>query len=60
MHPTVERRFVPTPEATAAWNPDKLDAESWVQVAMSAGAKYIVLVADHMAGFALWDTKVSG
>ena len=50
--------YLPTPEATAKWNPSKLDTDQWASVAASFGAKYIVLVADHMAGFALWDTKL--
>ena len=50
--------FMPTPEATAQWNPDKLDTDQWAEVSASFGAKYIVLVADHMAGFALWNTSL--
>jgi alpha-L-fucosidase len=50
--------YIPTPEATSEWDPDKLDTDEWARVAASFGAKYIVLVADHMAGFALWGTKV--
>ena len=50
--------YVPTLEATAAWNPSALDTDQWVQSAADFGAKYIVLVVDHMTGFTLWDTSV--
>ena len=48
---------MPTREAVADWDPYNLDTDKWVQTAVSFGAKYIVLVADHMTGFTLWDTK---
>ena len=51
------RGYVPTREAVADWDPYNLDTDKWVQTAVSFGAKYIVLVADHMTGFTLWDTK---
>jgi alpha-L-fucosidase len=50
--------YVPTRDAVRAWNPSKLDTDEWVKTAVSFGAKYIVLVADHMTGFTLWDTAV--
>lgn len=48
---------MPSREGIAAWNPAALDTDEWARVAASFGAKYIVLVADHMTGFTLWDTK---
>jgi len=48
--------FVPNRGHIAAWNPAALDTDAWVATAASFGAKYIVLVADHMTGFTLWDT----
>lgn len=39
------------------FNPVKFNADEWVSIAKSAGAKYIVLVAKHTDGFCLWDTK---
>eukprot|EP01062_Namystynia_karyoxenos_P019965 TRINITY_DN1754_c0_g1_i4.p1 TRINITY_DN1754_c0_g1~~TRINITY_DN1754_c0_g1_i4.p1 ORF type:complete len:492 (+),score=146.75 TRINITY_DN1754_c0_g1_i4:81-1556(+) len=48
--------FVPTPAAAAEWDPHALDTDEWARVAASFGARYIVLVADHMTGFTLWDT----
>lgn len=34
-----------------------LDADAWLAAAQSFGARYAVLVADHMTGFALWPTR---
>jgi alpha-L-fucosidase len=48
--------FVPNRGHIAAWNPAALDTDAWVATAASFGAKYVVLVADHMTGFTLWDT----
>eukprot|EP01060_Flectonema_neradi_P011252 TRINITY_DN18350_c0_g1_i1.p1 TRINITY_DN18350_c0_g1~~TRINITY_DN18350_c0_g1_i1.p1 ORF type:complete len:467 (+),score=70.25 TRINITY_DN18350_c0_g1_i1:79-1479(+) len=50
--------WVPTVETAMNWTPNQLDTDKWVEVAMSFGAKHIVLVADHMTGFALWNTSV--
>ena len=50
--------YVPTAATTAAWNPSGLDTDEWARVSASFGAKYIILVAGHMSGFTLWDTKV--
>jgi hypothetical protein len=41
--------YVPTREAVAAWDPSLLDTDEWVKTAVSFGAKYIVLVADHVS-----------
>ena len=41
------------------FNPVKFDAEAWVQIAKSAGMKYIVFVPKHHDGFSLWDTKAT-
>lgn len=50
--------FVPNRGHIEAWDPFALDTDEWVAAAASFGAKYIVLVADHMTGFTLWDTQV--
>eukprot|EP00730_Choanoeca_flexa_P005344 TRINITY_DN11927_c0_g8_i1.p1 TRINITY_DN11927_c0_g8~~TRINITY_DN11927_c0_g8_i1.p1 ORF type:complete len:500 (+),score=78.50 TRINITY_DN11927_c0_g8_i1:22-1500(+) len=50
--------FVPTPSTVAQWNPSQINVSQWMDVTRSFGAKYIVLVADHMTGFTLWDTMV--
>lgn len=34
-----------------------LDTDAWLAAAASFGARYAVLVADHMTGFTLWPTK---
>lgn len=41
------------------FNPSNLNAEQWVNVAKSFGAKQIVLVAKHHCGFCLWPTKTT-
>jgi alpha-L-fucosidase len=38
------------------FNPVKFDAEEWVQVAQSAGMKYIVLTSKHHDGFAMFNS----
>ncbi len=38
----------------ARFNPSELDCENWVKTAKDAGMKYLVLVAKHHDGFALW------
>jgi alpha-L-fucosidase len=43
----------------SAINPEKLDADSWVRVAESMGAKYIVFVAKHEGGFCWWQTETT-
>ncbi len=40
-------------------NPQKLDTDQWVDVALSYGAKMIIMVAKHTGGFCWWNTKTS-
>lgn len=44
----------------SAYNPNlkTLDPDSWVKAAHEGGMNFIVLVAKHHEGFALWDTSV--
>lgn len=39
------------------FKPVKFDADEWVRIAKAAGMRYVVLIAKHMDGFCLWDTK---
>jgi alpha-L-fucosidase len=39
------------------FNPDRVDPDQWARAAKSAGATYLVLVAKHHDGFALWPTE---
>lgn len=43
----------------ADFNPgiDTIDTDAWADAAVSAGMKYGVLTAKHVAGFCLWDSK---
>lgn len=43
----------------AFFNPTEFDAKAWVQMAKSAGMKYITITSKHHDGFAMWDSKVS-
>ena len=49
--------YVPTLAQVADWNPAAIDTDEWARVSASFGAKYVVIVADHMTGFTWWDTK---
>jgi alpha-L-fucosidase len=37
----------------------KYDPEEWTQLFMKAGAKYVVPVAEHHDGFAMWDSDIT-
>ncbi len=39
------------------WNPEKFDAENWVNIFKNAGARYMVFTTKHLGGFSLWDSK---
>jgi alpha-L-fucosidase len=39
------------------YNPTHLDVRQWIRVAHDVGAKYAILTAKYMSGFALWDAK---
>ena len=41
------------------WNPVKFDADEWMQTAVDAGMKYVVLVVKHHDGFCLFDSKLT-
>ncbi len=39
------------------WNPIRFDPNAWLDLAESAGMKYICLTTKHHDGFCLWDTQ---
>ncbi len=41
------------------FNPVKFDAEAWVQMAVDAGMKYIVITSKHHDGFAMYRSEIS-
>ena len=43
----------------AQWKMEKFNAEQWVNIALEAGMKYIVIIVKHHDGFHLWDTQFS-
>ena len=49
--------WLPSPRAVAEWDPAELDTDAWAAAARAFGARYVILVAQHMAGFSLWDTR---
>ncbi len=52
-----QRGYSPSPGVFA---PAALDTDQWVETAVSAGAKYAVLVAKHCSGFSLWPSAAHG
>jgi alpha-L-fucosidase len=42
------------------FDPEKFDAEQWVQIAQNAGMKYIVITSKHHDGFAMFHSQVDG
>jgi len=40
----------------SVFNPDKVDPDQWARAVKAAGVRYMVLVAKHHDGFALWPT----
>lgn len=45
--------------ATFAPGVDKIDTNAWADAAVSAGMKYAVLTTKHVAGFCLWNSKLT-
>ena len=44
-------------EPESIFNPEKLDAASWVQAIRSAGMKGLILTCKHHDGFCLWPSR---
>lgn len=41
------------------WNPVRFDPDAWLDLAESAGMRYVCLTTKHHDGFCLWDTKLT-
>ena len=41
------------------FNPERFDADEWVQLALDAGARYITVTAKHHDGFCLFDSALT-
>jgi len=52
-------RYLEYEALAKTWNPSSLDVEQWMDVAVSAGCRYVTFVAKHLDGFCLWDTATS-
>lgn len=46
-------------ESPAIFNPEKLDADSWIKAYKDAGITAVIFVAKHHDGFCVWPTKYS-
>lgn len=40
------------------FDPEKFDAEAWMQLAQDAGMKYVVFITKHHDGFSMWPTRL--
>ena len=43
----------------SAFDPTGLDVDGWMEVALAAGARYVILTAKHHDGFCLWPTETT-
>ncbi|HYO23337.1 MAG TPA: alpha-L-fucosidase [Lacipirellulaceae bacterium] len=41
------------------FNPEKYNADEWVQLFKRAGAKYVTITSKHHDGFCMWDSKLT-
>ncbi|MFW6313582.1 MAG: alpha-L-fucosidase, partial [Spirochaetota bacterium] len=47
----------PGTEPAKTYAPEALDVDSWIRLAVEAGARYAVLTAKHVSGFCLWPSQ---
>lgn len=43
----------------SSYNPQSVDADSWVKNAYNAGMNYVIIITKHHDGFCLWDTDTT-
>lgn len=43
----------------SGYNPEGIDAESWIRNAYTAGMQYVILITKHHDGFCMWDTHTT-
>ena len=43
----------------SGFDPTGLDVDGWMEVAVAAGARYVILTAKHHDGFCLWPTETT-
>jgi alpha-L-fucosidase len=56
----MEKEKIPIAEydkVAAQFNPEKFNADEWVNLFQRAGAKYITITSKHHDGFGMWDSK---
>ena len=46
-------------ELPKTFHPKKYDPDEWMEIAKTAGVKYMVLTTKHHNGFCMWDTKTT-
>jgi alpha-L-fucosidase len=54
----IESDFLSTP-SPEIFNPTNLNADQWIQAAVSFGAQHVVLTVKHHNGFCLWPTNTT-
>jgi len=64
-YPVLKERYGAHPpefgykDIVAKFKAEKFDPEQWAELFENAGAKYVVLTAEHHDGFAMWDSELT-